>query len=96
MTRRKGMRAHLRRGWILAAPLVFLLAFPTFAAALEQKLTAADGTADDRFGTAVAIDGDTAVVGAPLATGGAGGSTPYAGAVYVFTRSGTAGFKAGG
>ncbi|MBB5208026.1 choice-of-anchor D domain-containing protein [Chiayiivirga flava] len=37
------------------------------------------------FGSAVAIDGDTAVVGAPSATG----VVDFAGAVYVFTRSGT-------
>lgn len=49
------------------------------------KLTAADGAAGDLFGHAVAIDGDTVVVGAPLVDVG-----PYAshGAVYVFTRTG--------
>ncbi|HEY7544011.1 MAG TPA: FG-GAP repeat protein, partial [Blastocatellia bacterium] len=41
-----------------------------------QKLTAPDGTADDFFGTSVAIDGDTAVVG----------SSPV-GKVYVFFRT---------
>ncbi len=48
-----------------------------------QKLTASDGAANDWFGQSVALDGDTAVVGAPqyLNVGN--------GAAYVFTRSGT-------
>ena len=50
----------------------------------EAKLIAADGAAGDRFGYAVAIAGDTALVGAPLhdVAGQAN-----AGAAYVFTRS---------
>jgi YD repeat-containing protein len=47
------------------------------------KLTASDGTQDDNFGQAVAIEGDTIFVGAP--------QHPYttaAGAVYVFGLSG--------
>ncbi len=32
----------------------------------QQKLTAADGVAQDFFGEAVALDGDTTVIGAPL------------------------------
>ena len=40
----------------------------------------------DRFGQAVAIDGDTVVVGAPGDDGHSGDNT---GAVYVFTRSGS-------
>jgi hypothetical protein len=52
----------------------------------QQKLTAFDGAAFDEFGLSVAIDGDTAVVGAyknhhSLLT--------EPGAAYVFTRSGT-------
>ena len=54
---------RLTRGIALAAPLALCLALRS-AAALEQKLTAADGGAFDQFGQAVAIDGDTAVVGA--------------------------------
>jgi hypothetical protein len=47
-----------------------------------QKLTASDGAASDWFGQSVALDGDTAVIGAPqyLDFGN--------GAAYVFTRSG--------
>ncbi|MBW2453782.1 MAG: cadherin-like beta sandwich domain-containing protein [Deltaproteobacteria bacterium] len=53
---------------------------------------------NDHFGTSVAIDGDTLVVGAPLEDSNATGmngtegdnSATDAGAVYVFTRSGTA------
>src|SRR5436190_23963894 len=35
---------------------------------LEQKVTAKDGIANDSLGWSVAIDGNTAVVGAPNAT----------------------------
>jgi len=49
----------------------------------QQKLTASDGGAGDVFGSAVAIDGDVAVVGAPL-------GFFQAGAAYVFERVGTA------
>ena len=50
----------------------------------EQKLTADDGEASDRFGRAVATSGDVAVVGAPEAAG-EGGPT---GAAYVFRYDG--------
>jgi hypothetical protein len=50
----------------------------------QPVLTAAGGTAGDYFGGSVAISGSTALVGA---TEGASGG---AGAVYVFTRSGSA------
>jgi FG-GAP repeat len=51
--------------------------------ALQTTLTAGDGAAGDHFGTGVAIDGDTIVVGAPRQDGGA----DNAGAAYVFVRS---------
>jgi hypothetical protein len=50
----------------------------------EQKLTAGDASAGDLFGRTVAIDGDTAVVGAPFG-GDAGESS---GSAYVLVRSG--------
>ena len=51
----------------------------------QAKLTASDAAAGDYFGTDVDISGDTVVVGAERQdTGGT-----YAGAAYVFTRSGT-------
>ncbi|HJU56295.1 MAG TPA: thrombospondin type 3 repeat-containing protein [Pyrinomonadaceae bacterium] len=52
----------------------------------QQKLTASDAAAGDRFGSAVAIDGDTIAVGAIFADVGPEGN---AGKVYVFTRSGS-------
>jgi len=55
----------------------------------EQKLTPSDGAADDRFGSSVALSGDTALVGAPTAVIGFNGLRITAGAAYVFTRSGT-------
>jgi uncharacterized protein (TIGR03437 family) len=50
----------------------------------QQKTTAADGTANDVFGDAVALSGDTLVIGAPDDDEIAKGQ----GSVYVFTRSG--------
>jgi hypothetical protein len=50
----------------------------------QQMLTAADGAADDELGSAVAVDGDTALVGA---MGRHTGGGAYAGAAYVFRRS---------
>ena len=51
----------------------------------QAKLVASDAQAGDEFGNAIAISGDTVVVGAYAEdTGGSG-----AGAAYVFTRSGT-------
>ncbi len=52
----------------------------------QQKLVASDGAAGDRFGRSVALDGDTAVVGANRDAVGATGDQ---GSAYVFTRSGT-------
>ena len=49
------------------------------------KLKASDGAADDRFGTSVAIDGDTIVAGAPQDDVG---STGDQGSAYTFARSG--------
>ncbi|WP_287129155.1 FG-GAP-like repeat-containing protein [Candidatus Cyanaurora vandensis] len=48
----------------------------------QQKLTASDGTLADRFGYALAVDGDTLVVGAY-------GDDDFKGSVYVLVRSGT-------
>ncbi len=50
------------------------------------KLTADDGAAYEALGEAVAIDGDTVVVGAP-----SGGMFPSPGAVYVFRKPGGSG-----
>ncbi|MGH9851392.1 MAG: putative Ig domain-containing protein [Blastocatellia bacterium] len=53
----------------------------------QQKLIANDGAADDRFGSSVAVSGDTVVAGADHAAIGANRNQ---GAAYVFTRSGAA------
>jgi len=47
----------------------------------QQKLTASDMAAGDRFGQSVSIDGDTAIVGAAFASPG---GVNNAGAAYVF------------
>lgn len=51
----------------------------------QAKLVSSDGGAADRFGTAVAVSGDTVVVGAFF---GDVGVSPDQGAAYVFTRTG--------
>ena len=51
----------------------------------RAKLTAADGAANDRFGTRVALSGNTAVIGAILDDD----KSDNSGSAYVFTRSGT-------
>src|SRR5262249_9061705 len=51
----------------------------------QQRLTAGDGSANDQFGSAVAISGDTAVIGAF----GKDFDGEDQGAAYVFSRSGT-------
>lgn len=48
---------------------------------LQQRLKASDGAKEDRFGSAMAIDGDTLVVGAY-------GNFIWRGKAYVFVRSG--------
>ena len=53
---------------------------------LQKKMVAADGGADDGFGRSVAADKDIVAVGAPRDDDKGGN----AGAVYVYTRSGTA------
>jgi len=52
----------------------------------QQKLTASVSETSARFGTAVTIDGDSAAVGVPFEDVS---SVSDAGAVYIFTRSGT-------
>lgn len=52
----------------------------------QQKLTAADGAANDLFGYSVGIDGETAVIGALFADIGANQDQ---GAAYVFDRAGS-------
>jgi hypothetical protein len=52
----------------------------------QQKLTPSVSEGGSRFGTAVSINGDTAVVGVPFENVS---SVADAGVVYIFTRSGT-------
>ena len=52
----------------------------------QQKLAASDGAAGDLFGVSVAVDGDTAVIGAFFDDD----NGIKSGSAYVFTRSGTA------
>ncbi len=52
----------------------------------QAKLAAADATSNSQFGRAVAIAGDTILIGAPYT---ASGTKLAAGAAYVFVRSGT-------
>jgi len=52
----------------------------------RKKITASDGAGYDNFGSAVAIHGDYAVVGAPYEDNQRGSN---AGSIYVFQRNGT-------
>lgn len=54
---------------------------------VPQPVTLTTGTANDEFGFSVALDGNTAVIGAPLARPNGTAST---GAVYVYINDGTA------
>ena len=54
----------------------------------EQSLTAGDAAAEDQFASAVAVDADTIVVGAPLVDLG---TSTDAGAAYVFVRDPSSG-----
>ncbi len=49
----------------------------------EQKLAASDGNRHDWFGRAIALSGNTALIGAPM-----DGDTENGGSAYVFSRSG--------
>ncbi len=69
-------------GLVLASPIEALAAGNT-ATWLEQKVIARHGAAGDTFGIKVAVDGDTALVGAPDATVN---SHAGQGVVYVFSR----------
>ena len=51
--------------FVLGGVLALLLVAASPAAALEQKLSAADGAGSDALGSSVAIDGETIVLGAP-------------------------------
>jgi hypothetical protein len=55
----------------------------------QAQLSANDGAADDGFGAAVALVGDTALVGAPTDDGGVNDQVFDQGAGYVFVRTGT-------
>jgi hypothetical protein len=68
-----------RRACALAAVLALSLASPVQAGALVQKVTAPDDELQTGFGQSMAIEGDTAVVGAPY-------TYQSRGMVYVFNR----------
>ncbi|MHC5004705.1 MAG: FG-GAP repeat protein, partial [Planctomycetota bacterium] len=70
---------------IIAAALAWLAGASVALAATEvQELLASDGGAADEFGWAVAVDGDTAIVGARFDDEGGND----AGAVYVYRETG--------
>ncbi|MHC4917842.1 MAG: FG-GAP repeat protein, partial [Planctomycetota bacterium] len=75
------------KGKYLVFFLLVVAAVPALAVTEQQKLLPSDGTQGDVFGSAVAVDGDTAVVGARSDDDGG----VKAGAAYVFSRD-AAGF----
>jgi hypothetical protein len=77
------------RGWLKLEVSDEAAVYPVtidLTLAQQAKLTAGDAAQANLFGASVAIDGDTAVVGAPNDGAEAGAD---AGAPYVFVRSGT-------
>jgi hypothetical protein len=92
--------AILGRGAVFESGTAFVYRRGFAGWALEATLTASNADALDGFGSSVAIDGDTIVVGAPgedSAATGVNGASPgpddnsrfESGAAYVFRRSGT-------
>ncbi|MGH2829465.1 MAG: thrombospondin type 3 repeat-containing protein [Actinomycetota bacterium] len=83
-------QAHrpLRAATMVIVAAMVLAASPVHAVTWvgQGKVYATEGVTGDRFGTAVAVDGTTAVVGAPDANDRAGDS----GAAYVFVLQGGA------
>ncbi|MEY2440662.1 MAG: hypothetical protein QOJ46_88 [bacterium] len=75
---------RIARGGGLAVALALFAAAPASAATLQQTLRAGDTLYASEFGTSVAIDGDTAVVGRPEY----GFTVQGPGSVYVFLRTG--------
>ena len=73
------------------AAYVFVRSGGTWAQ--QGALTASDGAAHDGFGSSVALDGDTALIGAP---GHQVGDNGAQGAAYVFVRSGGTWSEQGG
>ena len=69
--------------WIALSPGSSLVAWAATVFTQQAKVLASDGAADDRFGDAIAIDADTAVVGAKLDDHAAAD----AGSAYVFFRT---------
>jgi hypothetical protein len=71
----------MRRPLLVAAVALGLVVSTAPAAeALTREISPTDGATNDQFGTSVAMDGDTLVVGAPIKDSGAG-------AAYVYTRT---------
>lgn len=84
--------SHKRAGfyacaWVLLASSAFVAQAARLATGspvwVEQKVVASDGQYNDTFGTVLAIDGDTTLVGVPWAEAEGGGR----GIVYAFTRT---------
>ncbi len=76
-------RETINGGANYGAAYVFIRNGTTWS--LQQKLIASDGAAGAFFGSSVAIDGNTLIVGAGGASNAGGGQ----GAAYIFVRSGT-------
>ena len=77
----KPAQSYWARGW--ASAVVQSTSAPPWT--FEQKFTADNAGPNTYFGTSVAVEGDTVVVGADSATVG---TNTYQGAAYVFQRQG--------
>ena len=79
-----GARRHSATAYLAGAAYVFVRSGPGWTQ--QQKLESNDIQSADLFGTSVAIEGETAVIGASHDDHAGGGNE---GSAYVFTRSGT-------
>ena len=77
------MNTRLRHFFLLITLLAAGAAHAAIDPAKVQKLLASDGEEQDRFGYSVAIDGDTAVIGASQGNG----KNINSGSAYVFVRA---------
>ncbi|HWN69089.1 MAG TPA: hypothetical protein VNM90_15730 [Haliangium sp.] len=77
----EGDSVNLNNNYLQGAAFVYVRTGTVWN--LQEKLLAADGTENDRLGSAVALEGDTALVGAR-------GDEGFKGAAYVFVRPGVA------
>jgi len=81
----------LRLAWnsVRTQQAPWIAGLPAAGGWIEQTVTASNGAMEDTFGSAVALDGDTALISATQPGSDTGGIPPGPGLVYVFSKQGT-------